>query len=198
MIRLDRFDLRDGALLLASTDGAKRKETVHLEGLQSFVRLRYATGNGSTNLLFRMTGRSVLAPIGPMAIDAEARVRGTETHFTVDGRLLGGTVEARADVDSRRLEAADALVAVAIPRTELGGYGWGPLQIDGRARPGEIPKLRLSLSLPGLELTAKSGGADASSSKAASLSRIWRERAGRRRSSPRRRCPPWEVMAISD
>ena len=155
VIRLDRFDLRDGAVLLASTDGTKRKETVHLEGLQSFASLRYATGNGSTDLVVRLDGRSVLAPVGPMAIDAEARVRGNQTHFKLDGRLLGGTVQARADVDSQHLAAADALIAIAIPRTELGGYGWGPLRVDGRARPGASPKLDLLLSIPGLELTAK-------------------------------------------
>ena len=157
VIRLDRFDLRDGAVLVASSDGAKLRETVHLEGLQSFLSLRYATGNGSTDLVFRLDGRSVLAPIAPLAIKAEARVRGDQTHFTVNGQLLGGTVQARGDVDSQHLEAADALVAIAIPRTELGGYGWGPLRVDGQARPGAIPKLDLLLAIPGLELTAKGG-----------------------------------------
>ena len=158
VIRLDRFDLRDGGLLLASADGTKRKETLHLEGLQSFLSLRYATGNGSTDLVFRLDGRSVLAPIGTLAIKAEARVRGAETHFTVDGQLLGGTVQARGDVDSRRLSAADVLVAIDIPRTDLGGYGWGPLRVDAQARPGATPKLDLLLAIPGLELTAKGGG----------------------------------------
>ncbi|HSY39698.1 MAG TPA: hypothetical protein VLA79_09225, partial [Polyangia bacterium] len=160
VIRLDRFELRDGAVLVASADGTRRKETVHLEGLQSFLSLRYATGNGSTDLVFRLNGRSVGAPAGPLAIAAEARVRGTQTHFRLDGRLLGGTVEARGDVDSQRLEDADAIVAIAIPRTELGGYGWGPLRVDGEARPGAIPKLDLLLAIPGLELTAKGGGTD--------------------------------------
>ena len=158
VIRLDRFDLRDGALLVASTDGAKRKETVHLEALQSFLSLRYATGNGSTDLVFRLDGRSLLAPVGPLAIKAEARVRGDQTHFTLGGQLLGGTVEAHGDVDRQHLEATDGLVAIAIPRTELGGYGWGPLRIDGEARPGALPKLDLLLAIPGLELTAKSNG----------------------------------------
>ena len=147
-------------MLVASADGTRRKETVHLEGLQSFLSLRYATGNGSTDLVFRLDGRSVVAPLGPLAIKAEARVRGTQTHFTLDGQLLGGTVQARGDVDSQHLEAADALVAIAIPRTELGGYGWGPLRVDGEARPGAIPKLDLLLAIPGLELTAKGGGRD--------------------------------------
>jgi autotransporter translocation and assembly factor TamB len=160
VIRLDRFDLRDGAVLLASTDGVNRKELVHLESLQSFANLRYATGNGSTDLVFRLSGQSVSAPIGPLAIKAEARVRGNQTHLTLDGQLLGGTVQARADIDSQRLEATEALVAIAIPRTELGGYGWGPLRVDGRAGPGAIPELDLLLSIPGLELTAKGGGTD--------------------------------------
>jgi hypothetical protein len=160
VIRLDRFDLREGGLLVASADGPKRKQTLHLEGLQSFVSLRYATGNGSTDLLFRLDGRSVLAPIGPLAIEAEVRVRGDRTHFAVDGRLLGGTVQTRGDVDRQRLAAADLLVAIAIPRTDLGGYGWGPLRVDGRARPGTIPTLDLLLAIPGLELTANGGGAE--------------------------------------
>ena len=159
VIRVDRFELRDGAVLVASTDGTRRKETVHLAGLQSFLSLRYATGNGSTDLVFRLDGRSVLAPVGPLAIKAEARVRGDQTHFTLDGQLLGGTVEARGDVDSRHLEAADALVAIAIPRAELGGYAWGPLRVDGQARPGVVPTLDLSLAIPGLEVTAKGGAA---------------------------------------
>ncbi len=160
VIRLDRFDLREGAVLVASADGTKRKQTVHLEGLQSFASLRYATGNGSTDLVVRLAGRSVLAPVGPLAIEAEARVRGTQTHLALDGQLLGGTVKAHGDVDSERLEAADALIAIAIPRTELGGYAWGPLQVDGQARPGAIPKLDLSVAIPGLQLTAKGGGTD--------------------------------------
>ena len=164
VIRLDRFDLRDGALLVASTDGTRRVESVHLEGLQSFLSLRYATGSGSTDLVFRLEGRNVLAPVGPLAIRAEARVRGSRTELTLDGQLLGGTVEVRGDVDSQHLEAADALVAIAIPRTDLGGYGWGPLHVDGEARPGAIPKLDLSLAIPGLALTVEgkreTGGTD--------------------------------------
>ena len=138
VLRLDRIELRDGAVPVTSTDGTRRKETVHLEALQSFMSLRYATGNGSTDLTFRLDGRSVLAPVAPLALKAEARVRGTQTHFTVDGQLLGGTVQARGDVDSQHLAAADALVAIGIPRTELGGYGWGPLRVNGQARPGAI------------------------------------------------------------
>jgi hypothetical protein len=161
VLRLDRFELRDGAVLVTSTDGTKRKETVHLEALQSFLSVRYATGNGSADLVFRLDGRSMLAPVGPLALNAEARVRGTQTHFTLDGQLLGGPVQARGDVDTQHLAAADVLVAIAIPRTEVGGYGWGPLRVDGQAHPGAIPKLDLSLAIPGLELTAKGGAAGA-------------------------------------
>lgn len=157
VIRLDRFDLRDGAVLVASAEGTKRKETVHFEGLQSFLSLRYATGNGSTDLVFRLDGRSVLAPAGPLAIKADARVRGDQTHFSLDGQLLGGTLQGHGDVDSQHLQATDALVAIAIPRTELGGYGWGPLRVDAQARPGTVPKLDLLLAIPGLQLTAKGG-----------------------------------------
>jgi autotransporter translocation and assembly factor TamB len=157
VLRLDRFELRDGAVLVTSTDGARRKDTVHLEDLQSFLTVRYASGNGSTDLVFRLDGRSVLAPGGPLTLEAEARVRGTRTHFDVNGQLLGGTVRAKGDVDSQHLRAADALVAIAIPRTEVGGFGWGPLRVDGQAHPGTIPKLDLSWSIPGLQLTARGG-----------------------------------------
>ena len=99
----------------------------------------------------------MLAPVAPVTLEAEVRVRGTQTHFSIDGRLLGGTVQARGDVDSQRLAAADALVSIAIPRTEVGGYGWGPLRVDGQARPAAIPRLDLSLAIPGVQLTAKGG-----------------------------------------
>ena len=158
-LRAERCGRAGGARLT----GPGGKETLHLEGLQSFMSLRYASGNGSTDLDFRLDGRSVLAPVGPLAIKAEARVRRDETHFNLDGQLLGGTLQARGDVDSNHLDAADAVVAIAIPRTELGDYGWGPLQVDGQARPGTIPKLDLLLAIPGLELTARGGqggGAD--------------------------------------
>jgi hypothetical protein len=157
VLRLDRFDLRDGAVLVTSSDGSRHRETVRLEALQSFMSVRYALGNGSTDLVFRLDGRSVLAPVGPLAMKAEARVRGTQTQFTFDGQLLGGTVLVRGDVDSQHLAGADALVAIDIPRTEVGGYGWGPLRVNGQARPGAIPTLDLALAIPGLELTAKGG-----------------------------------------
>jgi autotransporter translocation and assembly factor TamB len=160
VIRLDRFDLRDGDLRVGSVNGTSRKETVHLANLQSFMSLRYATGNRSTDFVFRMDGQSVLTAPGPLALKAEARVRGSATHFALDGRLLGGTIQARGDVDSQHLEGADALIAVAIPRTEVVGFGWGPLRVDGQAHPGMIPKLDLLLSAPGVELTAKGGGPD--------------------------------------
>src|ERR1022692_251801 len=160
VIRLDRFDLRDGDVRVGSVKRASRKETVHFANLQSFMSLRYATGNGSTDFVFRLDGQSVLTASGPLAIKAEALVRGSSTHFALDGRLLGGTIQARGDVDSRHLEGADALIAVAIPRTALVGFGWGPVRIDGLAHPGTIPKLDVSLSAPGLELTAKGGGPD--------------------------------------
>jgi autotransporter translocation and assembly factor TamB len=160
VIRLDRFDLRDGDVRVGSINGTSRKETVHFANLQSFMSLRYATGNGSADFVFRLDGQSILTAPGPLAISAEARVRGSATHFALDGRLLGGTIEARGDVDSQHLEGAEALIAVAIPRTELVGFGWGPVRIDGQAHPGTIPKLDLLLSAPGLELTAKGGGPD--------------------------------------
>jgi autotransporter translocation and assembly factor TamB len=160
VIRLDRFDLRDGDVQVVSSSGSTRKETVHFTNLDSFMSLRYATGNGSTDFIFRLNGRNVLDPAGPLAIEAEVRTRGDATHFTLDGHLLGGILQARGDVDSQHLENADALVAIAMPRIDLGGFGWGPLRIDARAQRGTIPKLALLLSIPGLELTAKGDGPD--------------------------------------
>jgi hypothetical protein len=160
VIQIDRFDLRDGDIRIGSTGGTSLKETVHFANLQSFMSLRYATGNGSTDFAFQVDGQSVLAAPGPLAIKAEARIRGSATHFAIDGRLLGGTIRAHGDVDSQHLKRADALVAVAIPRTELVGFGWGPLRVDGQAHPGTIPKVDLLLAVPGLELTARGGGPD--------------------------------------
>lgn len=158
VIQLDRFDLGNGDLRLVSASPTARRDLIHLTNLRSAINARFATGNGSTDLTFRLDGQSVLAPSGPLAIKAEARVRGDATHVAIDGQLLGGTIEARADVDSQRLAATDALVAIAIPRTRLSGFDWGPFRLDGRAHPGAVPLLDLLLSIPGVELTAKGGG----------------------------------------
>ena len=158
VVRLERLDLRNGAVLVTSSDGTNREKLVHLEDLTSSMKLRYATGNGSAELALRLSGRSALAPEGPLALEAEARVRGTETHFSFHGRVLGGTVQARGDVDTQHLAAADALAAISIPRTELRGYGWGPLRLHAQTSPGAVPRLNLSLAIPGLQLTAQGGG----------------------------------------
>ena len=158
VIQLDRFDLANGEVQLVSASPTARRDMIHLTNLRSGISARFATGNGSTDLSFRLDGQSVLAPSGPLAIKAEARVRGDATHIAIDGQLLGGTLEARADVDRQRLDATDALVAIAIPRTTLAGWNWGPLRLDARAHPGAVPTVDLLLSIPGVELTAKGGG----------------------------------------
>jgi len=158
VIALDRFELGNGDVRLVSASSSSRRDMIHFTHLRSGISARYATGNGSTDLAFGLNGQSVLAPSGPLAIKAEARVRGDAAHVAVAGQLLGGTVEARADIDRGRLEATDALVALAIPRTKLFGFDWGPLRVDGRAHPGMIPKVDALLSIPGVELTAKGDG----------------------------------------
>lgn len=160
VVRLDHLDLGEGDVQLTSASATTHKDTVHFTDLQAFMSLRYATGNWSTDLTLEIGGQSVLAPVGPLAVTAGVRVRGDATHFTVDGNLLGGTLAARGDIDTQRLEAADALVAISIPQTALGGFDWGPVRVHARARPGAAPSLDVRLSAPGLELTAKGGGQD--------------------------------------
>ena len=139
----------------------------HLAALSSFAHVRYATGNGSLDLRFRIQGESLLAPAGPLRLSADATIRGDVTRLGIDGALLGGTIKVRGDVDRAHLENADALIAIAIPAVELQGHGWGPLRIDGEAHPGSIPKLDLSMVIPGVVLTGKGGrGPDQADHKA--------------------------------
>jgi hypothetical protein len=158
VIELDRFDLSDGDVRLVSAGSSSRREMIHFADLHLEIGARYATGNGSTDLAFQLDGQSMLAPSGPLTLKAEARMRGDAAHVAVDGQLLGGTVEARADVDRQRLDATDALVAIAIPRTTLFGFDWGPFRVDGRAHPGGVPTVDALLEIPGIALTAKGNG----------------------------------------
>ena len=185
MIRLDRFDLRDGAVLVASTDGTKRKETVHLEGLQSFLSLRYATGNGSTDLVFRLDGRSVLAPVGPLAIKAEARVRGDRDPLharrPAAGRNGPGARRRRQSTSrSRRRAGRDRHSPNGAGRLRLGpaaGRRTGATRRDPEAGPvARDPG-------PGVDGQGRAGRQRTSSSSTPdSRSKTWRERARRRRS----------------
>ena len=158
MIRLDRFDLRDGAVLVASTDGTQAQADRSPRGSaivpespvrhrQRFDRSRFSARwperPRSRRDRWRSRRRRAFAGIRPTS-------RSTASCWAERSR--------RAATSTVNIStAADALVAIAIPRTELGGYGWGPLRVDGVARPGAIPKLDLLLAIPGLELTAKGG-----------------------------------------
>jgi translocation and assembly module TamB len=157
VVRLDRFDLTGGEVVVAAGGESPAQTKVHLTGLNSFIRVRYALGNGSLDLGFRLQGQSVVAPVAPLRISADAQVRGDQYRFNADGNLLNGTLRAHGNVDSAHLDSADALIAIAIPRQELGGYGWGPLRIDAQAQPGVAPKLDVALSIPGVQLTGQSG-----------------------------------------
>ena len=125
-----------------------------------FVRARYATGNGALDVSFGLDGEGRTAPAGPLRLSGEARVRDDQYRGRVEGILLGGTVRAIGTVDPTHIDKADALIAVAIPPMRLAGHAWGPLRIDGDAHPGSAPLLDLSLALPGIVLTGKSGGTD--------------------------------------
>ena len=163
VVRLDRFDLTGGDVSLAAGEPGARAAKLHLADLHSHVTARYATGNGSLDLTFALAGQSMLAPQGPLRLSAEAAVHGDLARVAIDGDLLGGRILARASIDRQHLGATDGMVTVAIPQLALAGYDWGPIRIDGLARPAAIPTLSILVALPGVKLTGTGGpggGAD--------------------------------------
>ncbi len=161
VVRLDRFDLTGGLLTVGTAGATATEERVHLADLVSFMSGRFATGNGSLDLHFRLNGRSRLVPVGPFGFLAEAHVKEGATRFSMDADLLGGTIKARGDVPSEGLERPNVVVKVAIPKQNLAGFEWGPFRIDGQALPGAIPKLDVLLAIPGVEFSGKNVNATA-------------------------------------
>jgi autotransporter translocation and assembly factor TamB len=157
VVRIDGFDLTDGDVRVATGEPGTREAKAHLAHLHSHLAARYATGNGSLDLTFRLDGQSALAPVGPLRLSADAAMNGDRTRVAIDGDLLGGKIQARANVDRQHVAAADLLVAVAIPPLILAGYDWGPIRIDGQARPGTIPTLGVLVAIPGVKLTGTGG-----------------------------------------
>lgn len=157
VLRLDRFELTEGDIVVASATPTTRKEAAHLAGLQADVGVRYATGNRALDLRLRLAGKSVRGPEGPLTLTADAHRHAEATHVAIDGALLGGTLHVRGDLAGSRLDAASttAAVAIAIPHTTIAGFEWGPLHIDADARPGAPPRLDLLIAVPGIELTAR-------------------------------------------
>jgi len=160
VIRLDRFDLTNGDVSAAvvGQDDAAPTPNAHFAHLAVFASARYATGNGATDLTLRVSGQSERAPVGPLRLAARFAAHGDVRRFDADGELLGGTLKARGNLDTRHLEDADILVALAIPRQELAGSAWGPIRIDARAEPTKAPTLDMSIKVPGVELAAKDLG----------------------------------------
>jgi autotransporter translocation and assembly factor TamB len=155
VVRLDRFALTGGTVVLAQTSAASRDEKVNLADLESFMTARYATGNGSLDLTFSLKGRNTLPPEVPLRLALELGVHGNMIHFSLDGDVLGGTLKGRGDLDTRELARATVDLAVAIPKLPVAGFDWGPVRIDGAMDPGAVPKLDLLVAIPGIELTGK-------------------------------------------
>jgi hypothetical protein len=163
VFRLDRFEITHGDIwtAIASPDGdTPPTPRAHLADLAVFSSARAALGNGALDLALRASGRSERAPAGPLRLDAKLAAHGDVVRFETDGDLLGGTLTARGDVDTRRPDAADVLVALAIPRQELAGHVWGPIRIDARLEPGKALTLDALLRVPGVELAAKDRGSN--------------------------------------
>ncbi len=159
VIRLDRFDLKQGNIRVATaTDDDQKISKVYVAELGVFATVRYATGNGSLDVTLRVSGDSQVMPVGPLRLAAQLGVRASTYRFDVDGALLGGTLTAHGMVDGEQLDRSDALIAVAIPRQELAGYSWGPVRVDVKAHPQTPPQLDVLVAIPGIELTAKDRG----------------------------------------
>jgi len=68
VVRLDDLVVTDGEVSVASTadqNARVKKEVVHVAGLHVDLSARYATGNGATDLLLSLNGKSLREPAGP-------------------------------------------------------------------------------------------------------------------------------------
>ena len=147
-------------VLVTSTDGTRRKETVHLEGSavvpECPVRHRQRVDRSRLPARRPQRARSRGA--------AGAQGRGARSRDT--DSFQRSTASCWAE---RFRRGATSTASISGPRTR-----WSRSPFPGRrsaatagvpsgstveARPGAIPKLDLSLAIPGLQLTAK-GGAD--------------------------------------
>ena len=158
VIQLDRFDLNQGRISVAATKDDETTDQLRLVDVSVFAGLRFATGNGSLKLTLRLSADSQLTPTGRQRLQAQLDRHGDVYRIDADGELLGGVLKAHATVDGQRLDNADGLVAVAIPRQKLAGYQWGPVRVDATAHPQTPPKLDVLVAIPGVELTAKDRG----------------------------------------
>jgi len=160
VVRLDDLLLSDGEMVVASTAGKEKagrlREAVHISGLHLDLSARYATGNGATDLLLSLTGKSVREPTGPEALSAEVRRHAAGSHVAIDGALLGGSLRVRGDVTGPNADPAHTTLtaSVSLPRTKLEGFWWGPLRLELAAAPDTAPRLDFLAAIPGLELTA--------------------------------------------
>src|SRR5262249_25678534 len=118
--------------------------------------LRYATGNGNLEAHVRLGGAHTVEPAGSFEVRAEAMVLPDSLiHVAVDGNLLESPLLVRLDMRPRAMETLAADVAVAIPARTIHGAEWGPVRVEGHARPGHAPKVDVAVNVPGVEVTAK-------------------------------------------
>ncbi|HXI55814.1 MAG TPA: hypothetical protein VNO55_07130, partial [Polyangia bacterium] len=167
VVRLDRFALTGGALAFATAQADSRDTKVQFSELNLAVSLRYATGNGALDLKLKLDGDDQLAPGHPLRLALETSAHGDVYRFDGDGDLLGGSLRAHGTVDAHRLDSADAVIALAVPRQRLAGQEWGPFGIDATAHPGTPPTLNALLAIPGLELAARTRESNSADSTAA-------------------------------
>jgi autotransporter translocation and assembly factor TamB len=165
VVRLDDLLVSDGELSVASTTGkgaaaGDLREAIHISGLHVDLSARYAIGNGATDLLLSLTGKSLRAPTGPEALSAEVRRHPAGSHVAVDGALLGGSLRIRGDVVGPRADPAHTTLtaSASLPRTKVAGFWWGPLRLEAAAAPDTTPRLDFLAAIPGLELTAVTAG----------------------------------------
>jgi hypothetical protein len=157
VIRVDRFDLHEGSVQLTTIRDETAVKRVALSQLETTASLRYATGNGNLQAHLRLGGDHTVDPIGSFDIQAQALVvTDSVIHVLADGHILDSPLHARLDMKPGVLGSLDGELALAVPARHIRGAEWGPVRIDGRARPGQVPKVSLAVVVPGIELTGKS------------------------------------------
>jgi hypothetical protein len=164
VVRLEHFSLTGGAVTFVvakpTESGTESYPKLDLTDLRSSVTARYATGNGSLDLSLWLEGQSARSPTGPLALSADAKVRGDVVSVSTDGSLLGGTWTIRGSFDRRYPKDAEVRIAVGVPAMSLGGYAWGPLKVEGEAHAGSVPAVELLMRIPGVELIGRGGEGD--------------------------------------
>lgn len=157
VIQLDRFELHQGAVQLTTVRDETAVKRVALSQLETTASLRYATGNGNLKAQLALGADHTVDPVGSFDLRAEAMVvTGSTVHLAADGHILGSPLHLLLDMKPGALETLAGELALSIPARQIRGAEWGPVRIDGSARPGHAPRVNLAVALPGLQLTGKS------------------------------------------